>query len=70
MAAGWSLIIVSSNALLCRRMRNKKKKRHGMDNDSDEEERLQLPVVSYFALVIGYCSLGSMLFNMWEKGAM
>lgn len=52
-----------------RRMR-KKRRRHLDDDDSDEdEERLQLPIVSYFALVVGYCSLGSLLFNMWERGA-
>ncbi|KAI6191513.1 Ion channel [Aphelenchoides bicaudatus] len=53
-----------------RRMRNKRRRnRMGDDDSEDEEERLQLPIVSYFALVVGYCSLGSLLFNMWERGA-
>lgn len=39
------------------------------DDDEEEEERLQLPIVSYFALVVGYCAIGSCLFNAWEKGA-
>jgi len=50
----------------------RKRKRRPNDGDSDndeEEERLQLPIYSYFALVIGYCSLGSLLFNSFEKGA-
>uniref|UniRef100_A0AC34QEE7 Potassium channel domain-containing protein n=1 Tax=Panagrolaimus sp. JU765 TaxID=591449 RepID=A0AC34QEE7_9BILA len=50
----------------------RKRKRRTTDGDSeneDEEERLQLPIYSYFALVIGYCSLGSLLFNAFEKGA-
>lgn len=25
--------------------------------------------ISYFALVVGYCAIGSLLFNAWEKGA-
>lgn len=39
------------------------------DEDMEDEERLQLPIVSYFALVVGYCAIGSLLFNAWEKGA-
>lgn len=52
-----------------RELRKKRRKHHGMDDDDDDDERLQLPIISYFALVVGYCSLGSLLFNMWEKGA-
>jgi hypothetical protein len=61
----WSLLY-----LLTFSRRIRKKRRRHLDDDSDEdEERLQLPIVSYFALVVGYCSLGSLLFNMWERGA-
>jgi hypothetical protein len=41
----------------------------GDDDDDPDDERLQLPIVSYFALVVGYCAVGSLLFNWWEKGA-
>ncbi|KAI1694914.1 ion channel domain-containing protein [Ditylenchus destructor] len=34
----------------------------------EEEEKVQLPIVSYFALVVGYCTIGSLLFNSWERG--
>ncbi|GMT33031.1 hypothetical protein PFISCL1PPCAC_24328 [Pristionchus fissidentatus] len=50
----------------------KKRKRNGSEEDEDEEEdeddRLQLPVASYFALIIGYCCIGSFLFNSFERG--
>uniref|UniRef100_A0A915EFX2 HAT C-terminal dimerisation domain-containing protein n=1 Tax=Ditylenchus dipsaci TaxID=166011 RepID=A0A915EFX2_9BILA len=54
-----------------RKLKEKKRRRrrHMDDEDGDEEERLQLPIVSYFALVVGYCAIGSLLFNAWEKGA-
>lgn len=51
----------------------RKRRRRRLDDDEDEEEddreRLQLPIFSYFALVVGYCAIGSLLFNWWEKGA-
>lgn len=46
----------------------RRRRTHG-DDDTEEDERLQLPIVSYFALVVGYCALGSLLFNSFEKGA-
>ncbi|VDM36421.1 unnamed protein product [Toxocara canis] len=39
-----------------------------LDEDEDEDDRLQLPIASYFALIIGYCAIGSLLFNAFEKG--
>ncbi|CAG9535511.1 unnamed protein product [Cercopithifilaria johnstoni] len=39
-----------------------------LDDDDDEEGRVQLPIASYFGLIIGYCAIGSMLFNTFEKG--
>lgn len=39
------------------------------EEDDEERERLQLPIFSYFALVVGYCAIGSALFNAWERGA-
>jgi fatty acid desaturase len=39
------------------------------DDDEEDPERLQLPIFSYFALVVGYCAIGSALFNAWEDGA-
>lgn len=47
-----------------------KKRRHdlGVDEDPENEED-RLPIVSYVMLVIGYCIIGSILFNAWEKGA-
>uniref|UniRef100_A0A915PIF5 Potassium channel domain-containing protein n=1 Tax=Setaria digitata TaxID=48799 RepID=A0A915PIF5_9BILA len=39
-----------------------------LGEDEDEEGRLQLPIASYFGLIIGYCAIGSMLFNTFEKG--
>lgn len=38
------------------------------ESEEDEEERLQLPIASYFALIVGYCCIGSILFNTFEKG--
>ncbi|KAL3106808.1 hypothetical protein niasHT_016163 [Heterodera trifolii] len=57
-----------------RKLRERRKRRrrrlNGDDDEEDEErERLQLPIFSYFALVVGYCAIGSLLFNWWEKGA-
>lgn len=58
--------------------RKKRRKKHiqksFLDDEEEEEivnedERLQLPIISYFALVIGYCAIGSLLFNSWEQGA-
>ncbi|KAK0404622.1 hypothetical protein QR680_017544 [Steinernema hermaphroditum] len=40
-----------------------------MDEEEDDEERLQLPIASYFALIVGYCAIGSLLFNTFEKGS-
>ncbi|VDK79004.1 unnamed protein product [Onchocerca ochengi] len=37
-------------------------------DEDEEEERVQLPIASYFGLIIGYCAIGSMLFNSFEKG--
>ncbi|KAL6724239.1 hypothetical protein Aduo_019144 [Ancylostoma duodenale] len=47
-----------------------KKKRRESDEETseDDEDRLQLPIASYFALIIGYCCIGSLLFNSFEKG--
>ncbi|KAK6760919.1 hypothetical protein RB195_022113 [Necator americanus] len=47
-----------------------KKKRRKSDEETseDDEDRLQLPIASYFALIIGYCCIGSFLFNSFEKG--
>uniref|UniRef100_A0A0M3IKW1 Ion_trans_2 domain-containing protein n=1 Tax=Ascaris lumbricoides TaxID=6252 RepID=A0A0M3IKW1_ASCLU len=39
-----------------------------LDEEDDDEDRLQLPIASYFALIIGYCAIGSLLFNAFEKG--
>lgn len=39
------------------------------DDEVDEDGRLQLPIASYFVLVVGYCAIGSLLFNTWERGA-
>ncbi|MCP9264999.1 Uncoordinated protein 58 [Dirofilaria immitis] len=39
-----------------------------LGEDDDEEGRVQLPIASYFGLIIGYCAIGSMLFNSFEKG--
>uniref|UniRef100_A0A7E4W745 Ion channel n=1 Tax=Panagrellus redivivus TaxID=6233 RepID=A0A7E4W745_PANRE len=55
------------------REKKKRKKMRSMDvveaDEEDEEaERLQLPVYSYFALIIGYCSIGSIFFNTFEHG--
>jgi hypothetical protein len=66
------LIETDSDSLDSRKLREKRRRRRRMnldDDDGDEDERLQLPIVSYFALVVGYCAIGSMLFNSWEKGA-
>jgi hypothetical protein len=66
------LIETDADSLDSRKLREKRRKRRRMnldDEDGDEEERLQLPIVSYFALVVGYCAIGSLLFNAWEKGA-
>ncbi|CAI4225437.1 unnamed protein product [Auanema sp. JU1783] len=38
------------------------------ENSEDDEDRLQLPIASYFALIVGYCCIGSLLFNSFEKG--
>ncbi|CAJ0946911.1 unnamed protein product, partial [Mesorhabditis belari] len=49
----------------------KKNRRRQTDEEGaseDEDERLQLPIASYFALIIGYCCIGSLLFNAFEKG--
>ncbi|CAB3399218.1 unnamed protein product [Caenorhabditis bovis] len=50
--------------------KNKKKSTSSIDEDEceDEEDRLQLPIASYFTLIIGYCCVGSLLFNTFEKG--
>uniref|UniRef100_A0A1I7ZIH2 Potassium channel subfamily K member 18 n=1 Tax=Steinernema glaseri TaxID=37863 RepID=A0A1I7ZIH2_9BILA len=40
-----------------------------LDEEEDDEERLQLPIASYFALIVGYCAIGSLLFNTFEKGS-
>uniref|UniRef100_A0A8L8K9P4 Ion_trans_2 domain-containing protein n=1 Tax=Heligmosomoides polygyrus TaxID=6339 RepID=A0A8L8K9P4_HELPZ len=47
-----------------------KKKRRESDEETseDDDDRLQLPIASYFALIIGYCCIGSLLFNTFEKG--
>lgn len=51
-------------------MRQKKRRRHDLGDDEDtEDEEDRLPIVSYVMLVIGYCIIGSILFNVWEKGA-
>ncbi|CAD6189168.1 unnamed protein product [Caenorhabditis auriculariae] len=48
----------------------KKNKKTNLDDEEceDEEDRLQLPIASYFTLIIGYCCIGSLLFNTFEKG--
>jgi hypothetical protein len=33
-----------------------------------EEQRVELPILSYFGLILGYCAVGSMLFTSFEKG--
>jgi hypothetical protein len=38
-------------------------------DSEDDDEDTQLPIFSYFALVVGYCAIGSALFNAWERGA-
>ncbi|VDN00411.1 unnamed protein product, partial [Thelazia callipaeda] len=32
-----------------------------LDEDEDDDGRLQLPIASYFGLILGYCSIGSHL---------
>ncbi|VDK75584.1 unnamed protein product [Litomosoides sigmodontis] len=39
-----------------------------LGDEDDEEGRVQLPIASYFGLIIGYCTIGSMLFSSFEKG--
>uniref|UniRef100_A0A0N5AXT6 Ion_trans_2 domain-containing protein n=1 Tax=Syphacia muris TaxID=451379 RepID=A0A0N5AXT6_9BILA len=46
----------------------KRKQRNVGILDDDDGDRLQLPIVSYFALILGYCTLGSLLFNAFENG--
>ncbi|KAI6205568.1 hypothetical protein M3Y94_00807100 [Aphelenchoides besseyi] len=54
------------------RIVKQKRRRHRLDDDEedeeDEDERLQLPIFSYFVIVVGYCSIGSCLFNIFEHG--
>ncbi len=38
------------------------------EEDLGDDGRLQLPLASYFALIIGYCAIGSCLFNAFERG--
>uniref|UniRef100_A0A1I7WLK7 Uncharacterized protein n=1 Tax=Heterorhabditis bacteriophora TaxID=37862 RepID=A0A1I7WLK7_HETBA len=46
----------------------KKRRESDEENSEDDDDRLQLPIASYFALIIGYCCIGSLLFNTFEKG--
>lgn len=67
-------VLSQSPFFLHRKLRERRKqRRRRLDEDEDEEdedrERLQLPIFSYFALVVGYCAIGSALFNAWEEGA-
>lgn len=50
--------------------KSKKRNASSLDDEEceDEEDRLQLPIASYFTLIIGYCCVGSLLFNTFEKG--
>ncbi|CAI5453999.1 unnamed protein product [Caenorhabditis angaria] len=50
--------------------KNKKRSGTSIDDEEcdDEEDRLQLPIASYFTLIIGYCCFGSLLFNYFEEG--
>ena len=37
-------------------------------NLPSEDESVELPIFAYFGMIIGYCAIGSALFNTWEKG--
>ncbi|VDN59225.1 unnamed protein product [Dracunculus medinensis] len=50
------------------RKRRKPRPANVLDEEDDDDDRLQLPIASYFALIIGYCAIGSLLFNLFEKG--
>uniref|UniRef100_A0A914H2J9 Potassium channel domain-containing protein n=1 Tax=Globodera rostochiensis TaxID=31243 RepID=A0A914H2J9_GLORO len=61
---------IESRKLRERRKRRRRRLDGGDEDEEDEDrERLQLPIFSYFALVVGYCAIGSLLFNWWERGA-
>uniref|UniRef100_A0AC35U3Y5 Ion_trans_2 domain-containing protein n=1 Tax=Rhabditophanes sp. KR3021 TaxID=114890 RepID=A0AC35U3Y5_9BILA len=49
--------------------KKKKKASEEDDEDEDEDNRPQLPIASYFALIVGYCAIGSFIFNTFEKGS-
>uniref|UniRef100_A0A914CDJ7 Potassium channel domain-containing protein n=1 Tax=Acrobeloides nanus TaxID=290746 RepID=A0A914CDJ7_9BILA len=51
-----------------RKLRRRRRRAPIDPEEDDEDERLQLPIVSYFALIVGYCAIGSLLFNTFEKG--
>ncbi len=36
--------------------------------DFEEPERIELPIVAYFLLILGYCAIGGFMFNNWESG--
>uniref|UniRef100_A0A0K0EV09 Potassium channel subfamily K member 18 (inferred by orthology to a human protein) n=1 Tax=Strongyloides venezuelensis TaxID=75913 RepID=A0A0K0EV09_STRVS len=60
------------DSLRSQKMHKKSSARKGMSLDGDEDDeddRPQLPIASYFALIIGYCAIGSLTFNTFEKGS-
>uniref|UniRef100_A0A915D7X3 Gustatory receptor n=1 Tax=Ditylenchus dipsaci TaxID=166011 RepID=A0A915D7X3_9BILA len=61
-----STVDIDQEELEHRKLEEKKPRRVSFEN---KEQRVQLPMLSYFVLVIGYCAIGSLLFNAWEKGA-
>lgn len=36
--------------------------------DGEHEQRVELPIVAYFTLILGYCAIGGLLFNSFENG--